>query len=281
MAEKSFAETIDERLAAIERIVAMLSEDGGQADLRDLRIVLIDVIGLLKRDPGVEAAVDDLYAAARCLVVDREVGSQPQARKLRLLRDARQRFHDRLIAASEKVPRNTGSCRVRLQCMRRIWSRVWSRSTSAGTASCPHKDPPALGPLRQASLLKRMSPPLAWSRRGFSDVRAYPQVARLNLSPLQNRNPPEMQTAARQAYGDPGLARTVSPLCRLKQRNRHDDLPGSWGAKAGDVFLFGPEAAQGCGARVARLEPRKCLGRLGRGKNPRNRPMFRRSGITT
>ena len=103
MAEKSFAETIDERLAAIERIVAMLSEDGGQADLRDLRIVLIDVIGLLKRDPGVEAAVDDLYAAARCLVVDREVGSQPQARKLRLLRDARQRFHDRLIAASEKL----------------------------------------------------------------------------------------------------------------------------------------------------------------------------------
>ena len=105
MAEKSFAETIDERLAAIERIVAMLSEDGGQADLRDLRIVLIDVIGLLKRDPGVEAAVDDLYAAARCLVVDREVGSQPQARKLRLLRDARQRFHDRLIAASEKLGR--------------------------------------------------------------------------------------------------------------------------------------------------------------------------------
>ena len=103
MAEKSFAETIDERLAAIERIVALLTEDGGQADLRDLRVLLIDVIGLLKRDPGVEAAVDDLYAAARCLVVDRGVGSQPQARKLRLLRDARQRFHDRLIAASEKL----------------------------------------------------------------------------------------------------------------------------------------------------------------------------------
>jgi hypothetical protein len=103
MAEKSFAETIDERLAAIERIVALLTEDGGQADLRDLRLLLIDVIGLLKRDPGVEAAVDDLYAAARCLVVDRGVGSQPQARKLRLLRDARQRFHDRLIAASEKL----------------------------------------------------------------------------------------------------------------------------------------------------------------------------------
>jgi hypothetical protein len=103
MAEKSFAETIDERLAAIERIVALLAEDGGQADLRDLRVLLIDVIGLLKRDPGVEAAVDDLYAAARSLVVDRAVGSQPLARKLRLLRDARQRFHDRLIVAADKI----------------------------------------------------------------------------------------------------------------------------------------------------------------------------------
>ncbi len=103
MAEKSFAETIDEQLAAIERIVALLAEDGGQADLRDLRVLLIDVIGLLKRDPGVEAAVDDLYAAARSLVVDRAVGSQPLARKLRLLRDARQRFHDRLIVAADKI----------------------------------------------------------------------------------------------------------------------------------------------------------------------------------
>ncbi|MFC4172596.1 hypothetical protein ACFOYU_11080, partial [Microvirga sp. GCM10011540] len=103
MAQKSFAETIDERLAAIERIVASLVEDGGQEDLRDLRVLLIDVIGLLKRDPGVEASVDDLYAAARSVVVDRGVGFQPLARKQRLLRDARQRFHDRLLCAASVV----------------------------------------------------------------------------------------------------------------------------------------------------------------------------------
>jgi hypothetical protein len=103
MAEKSFAETIDERLAAIERIVATLVEDGGQNDLRDLRVLLIDVIGLLKRDPGVEAAVDDLYAAAHSLVIDKVAGSLPPARKTRLLRDARQRFHDRLIVAADKI----------------------------------------------------------------------------------------------------------------------------------------------------------------------------------
>ena len=103
MADKTFAERIDERLAAIEHVVASLAESSTQTNLRDLRVLLIDVIGLLKRDPGVEAAADDLYGAAMALVVDSAVGSQPLPRKLRLLRDARQRFHDRLLGATART----------------------------------------------------------------------------------------------------------------------------------------------------------------------------------
>jgi hypothetical protein len=103
MSDKTFAETIDHRLAAIERVVESLAGASAESDLRDLRVLLIDVISLLKRDPGVEAAADDLDAAAAALVKDSAVGSQPLVRKLRLLRDARQRFHDRLIVATART----------------------------------------------------------------------------------------------------------------------------------------------------------------------------------
>lgn len=103
MADKTFTEKIDKRLAAIEQVVESLAENGTNSQVRDLRILLVDVIGLLKRDPGLEAAADDLYAAAAALAKDIPVGSQPLARKLRLLREAKQRFHDRLLAAAVRT----------------------------------------------------------------------------------------------------------------------------------------------------------------------------------
>jgi hypothetical protein len=103
MTPELLARTIDERLAFIDPIVDALEQGGGESDLRDLRLLLIDTIGLLKRDPGIEAAAEDLYAAAAALVSDSAASSQPIARKLRLLRSAHARLRERLAGAAERV----------------------------------------------------------------------------------------------------------------------------------------------------------------------------------
>ena len=103
MIPKTFEETIRERIEAVELVVTVIAQEGREASLHDLRVLLINVMGLLKRNPGIESAADDLYAAAAALVTDSSVGSQPIARKLRLLRDARDRFCARLPTATERT----------------------------------------------------------------------------------------------------------------------------------------------------------------------------------
>jgi hypothetical protein len=103
MTPDALAKTIEERLAFIDPIVDGIEQGGGEADLRDLRLLLIDTIGLLKRDPGIEAAAEDLFAAASALVSDSSSSSQPLARKLRLLRSAHLRLRERLNGAAERV----------------------------------------------------------------------------------------------------------------------------------------------------------------------------------
>jgi hypothetical protein len=96
MTDKSFAETIRERIAAIELVTDAIAGHGKETDLRDLRILLINTMSLLTRDPGVEAAVDDLYAAARVIVMDAAAGVHPVIRNVRLLRSALARFSERV-----------------------------------------------------------------------------------------------------------------------------------------------------------------------------------------
>ncbi|GEO17969.1 hypothetical protein [Microvirga aerophila] len=102
MTPKTFAETIDNRLGSIELAVDAIAKESSEAELQKLRVLVVDVMSWLGRDPGVEAAADDLYAAASALVVDSSVGSQPLARKLRLLKDASMRFRIRLLGAAER-----------------------------------------------------------------------------------------------------------------------------------------------------------------------------------
>lgn len=102
MTLKTFEETITERSAAIELIVNLIAQKGGETDLHDLRVLLIDIMGLVRRNPGIESAADDLYAAAAALVKDNSLSLQPIARKLRLLKDARERFCCRLAGATER-----------------------------------------------------------------------------------------------------------------------------------------------------------------------------------
>jgi hypothetical protein len=96
MAHKNLTETIGERIAATELVVDAIAQHGLEADLRDLRVLLIGTMSLLNRDPGVEAAVDDLYAAASALIRDEAAGTHPVPRNLRFLRSALARFTERV-----------------------------------------------------------------------------------------------------------------------------------------------------------------------------------------
>jgi hypothetical protein len=103
MAFRNLAEVVDEKLASIAPILADIEQGGGSADMRDLGRHLVEAMNLFQRNPGIEAAADDLYGAAAALMMDSKVNSQPVARKLRLFKEAHRRFHNRLIGAAERV----------------------------------------------------------------------------------------------------------------------------------------------------------------------------------
>ena len=105
MAFKNLAEAVDEKLALIALILARIEQGSGSSDLRELGQHLIDAMRLFPRNPGIEAAADDVYGAAAALVADSTVRSQPVARKLRLLKEAHLRFSSRLSTAVERTGR--------------------------------------------------------------------------------------------------------------------------------------------------------------------------------
>jgi hypothetical protein len=96
MTEKSFEETIRERIAAVDLVAELIAGQGRDTDLHDLRVLLINIMSLLMRDPGVEAAVDDLYEAAKAIVRDAAMGVHPVPRNVRCLRTALTRFSERV-----------------------------------------------------------------------------------------------------------------------------------------------------------------------------------------
>jgi hypothetical protein len=100
---KSLTDAVDEKLASIALVLARMEQGGGAADLRELARHLMDAMRLFQRNPGIEAAADDLYAATAALVADSTPQSQPMARKLRLFKEAQLRFTSRLTGAAERV----------------------------------------------------------------------------------------------------------------------------------------------------------------------------------
>src|SRR3954452_22245408 len=83
---------------ALDRIVAGEDLD---AELHNVRAYLVNVLELVERDPGIEAASDDLYAVAKALTD----GTDKSTRMARLLIEAFLRFQERLALArpSEKA----------------------------------------------------------------------------------------------------------------------------------------------------------------------------------
>jgi hypothetical protein len=103
MTPKTFSTTLDEVLGLVEPTLVGIEQGKGTAELLQLeqllRRALVDLLRLIRRDPGIEAATWDLYGAAVALVRDHGAGELPMARKQRLLREAHRRFRQRLGAA--------------------------------------------------------------------------------------------------------------------------------------------------------------------------------------
>ncbi len=103
MAERSFTDTIAEKLALITPTLNAMEFGGDQPYLRELQTLLrqhlANLVVLFERDPGLDAATTDLYAAAAALVNDTTRASQPLVRKRRLLKEAQARFQERIATA--------------------------------------------------------------------------------------------------------------------------------------------------------------------------------------
>jgi hypothetical protein len=99
MTQIACTQPIGELAALVSRILSAIENGGGEMNLRDLQRRLVDVVVAIRPNPGVTAAAEDLFAAATAMVKDSALHSQPEARKRRLLRDARRRFEDRIVGA--------------------------------------------------------------------------------------------------------------------------------------------------------------------------------------
>ena len=103
MTQASFSAKLAETVELIDCALDALEQGGDQPDLTAVQTLLgqqlIGCMHLVERDPGIEAAAADLFAAVLALVRDSAVGAQPPARKQRLFRDARLRFKGRLATA--------------------------------------------------------------------------------------------------------------------------------------------------------------------------------------
>jgi hypothetical protein len=103
MAQTRFTDTMEEKLALISSTLKAIEFGGDQPYLCELRTLLrhclASLVVLFERDPGLDAATADLYAAAAALVNDTPMASQPLARKRRLLKQAQIRFQERISTA--------------------------------------------------------------------------------------------------------------------------------------------------------------------------------------
>jgi hypothetical protein len=85
---------IENQLTPIRDVSDRIAAGAGTlANLSDLRTSLVEILERRERDPGIEAAAHDVYEGAVAIV---ESGTPPTHRQQRLLREATQRFEERL-----------------------------------------------------------------------------------------------------------------------------------------------------------------------------------------
>ncbi len=65
MTPSTFAEILEDRLKDVENAVALIEQgEGDRPELDSLRGHLIDILDIVERSPGIEAAAVDLYEIA-------------------------------------------------------------------------------------------------------------------------------------------------------------------------------------------------------------------------
>jgi hypothetical protein len=115
MTEKTLDEAIHEKLNLIAPTLKAIQGGDEQAYLGDLQTLLrknlASLLALFERDPGLDAATADVYAAAAAIVNDATAATQPYARKRRLLQEAQVRFEERIAVARPRERRLSASWR--------------------------------------------------------------------------------------------------------------------------------------------------------------------------
>jgi hypothetical protein len=93
-----FSAAVRDRLILVERAAHAVEQGGGDPNVRDLRLQLVGLLGLIDRNPGIEAASQDLYEAAAAYARGGSAITSA-VRQLRLLTEARLRLRARLSEA--------------------------------------------------------------------------------------------------------------------------------------------------------------------------------------
>jgi hypothetical protein len=113
MTETTTPEVIKEKMNQITATLKAIQSGDDETFLRELQTLLqknlANLLVLFDRNPGLDAATADLYAAAAAIVNDMTAASQPLARKRRLLLEAQSRFEKRISLShpNERKPSAT------------------------------------------------------------------------------------------------------------------------------------------------------------------------------
>jgi hypothetical protein len=92
-------EAVQEAMSTIEGILSQLERTpDSEGGLGDLRSQILSILWLVERDPGIEAAADDLFNAAAALVRVVDDGDSGVRHK-RIMNEANVRFRERLRTA--------------------------------------------------------------------------------------------------------------------------------------------------------------------------------------
>jgi|SRR3954447_17888921 hypothetical protein len=93
---RALHDALEETLGFIQRALDRIQAgDAVEAELHNVRAYLLNILELVDRDPGIEAASDDLYAVAK----EFSGGPDRRTRMSPLLHEAFLRFGDRLRSA--------------------------------------------------------------------------------------------------------------------------------------------------------------------------------------
>jgi len=92
---RSLHDALEETLGYIQRSLDCIrAGESAHAELHNVRAYLVNILDLVERDPGIDAASSDLFAVAKVVAEGADRGT-----RMALLGEAMMRFRNRLAAA--------------------------------------------------------------------------------------------------------------------------------------------------------------------------------------